>query len=62
VTVPQGVIFDAIVVTARVHRLPINPDLFARCEHELERCGDDYESVISGLLNAFNWHKKASGA
>lgn len=61
-TVPQAAIYEAIIVTARCHRLPVNPDLFARCEHELERCGEDYESVISGLLRAFNWHKKACGA
>lgn len=53
-------IYDVIVTTARCHRLPINPDLFARCEHELERCAEDVDSVVSGLLRAFKWHEKAS--
>lgn len=54
--------YDVIVTTARFHRLPINPDLFARCEHELERCAEDTESVIDGLHRAFLWHQEACGA
>lgn len=52
-------IYDVIVTTAQHHRLPINPDLFARCEHELERAAEDNDSIVDALKRAFEAHKAA---
>lgn len=45
-------IYELILTTARVHRIPVTPELFERCEYELERSAPDNDSVIDALERA----------
>lgn len=52
-------VYDIILTTAKQHRVPVNGDLFARCEHELERSSEDEKGITEALVRAFQWHQKA---
>ncbi len=59
----NATISEIIVTMARIHRLPVHPDLFAICDWEVQRAkADDPKELIDALLRGFRFYENGLSA